>query len=107
MRTGARYVHVTSNETIEGLQLRELPDLGVPSGGRHVLGLPDPAVEWERVDLVYGGVQKNLGPAGLAVVVIRRSVLDEGVADLPTYLSLAGHAKAQQPLNTPPMFSST
>jgi len=41
---------------------------------------------WERVDLVYGGVQKNLGPAGLAVVAIRRSALDEGVDELAGFM---------------------
>ena len=62
-------------------------------------------VDWQRVDLVYGGVQKNLGPAGLAVVVIRRSALDECAAGLPSYLGYAGHAAAGSLLNTPPMFS--
>jgi phosphoserine aminotransferase len=62
-------------------------------------------IEWERVDLVYGGVQKNLGPAGLTVVVIRRSVLDDCVAGLASYLSYPSHAKARSLLNTPPMFS--
>jgi phosphoserine aminotransferase len=62
-------------------------------------------VDWQRVDLVYGGVQKNLGPAGLAVVVIRRTALEECVAGLPSYLGYAGHAGARSLLNTPPMFS--
>ena len=105
VRSDARYVHVTSNETIEGLQLRELPDLGVPLVVDVSSDFLTRSVEWERVDLVYGGVQKNLGPAGLAVVVIRRSALDECVADLPSYLSFPSHAKARSLLNTPPMFS--
>jgi phosphoserine aminotransferase len=50
-------------------------------------------------------VQKNLGPAGVAVVVIRRSALDDCVAGLPAYLGYSGHAKARSLLNTPPMFS--
>ena len=105
VRDGSRYVHVTSNETIEGIQLRELPDLGVPLVVDMSSDFLTRAVEWDRVDVVYGGVQKNLGPAGLAVVVVRRSVLDAGPAGLPTYLSLAGHAKAHSLANTPPMFS--
>ena len=105
VRSDARYVHVTSNETIEGLQMRELPDLGVPLVVDVSSDLLTRSVEWERVDLVYGGVQKNLGPAGLSVVVIRRSALDECVADLPSYLSFPSHARARSLLNTPPMFS--
>ncbi len=105
VRSDVRYVHVTSNETIEGLQLRELPDLGVPLVVDISSDFLTRSVEWERVDLVYGGVQKNLGPAGLAVVAIRRSALDECVADLPSYLSFPSHAKAGSLLNTPPMFS--
>ena len=105
VRPDARYVHVTSNETIEGLQLRELPDLSVPLVVDMSSDFLTRSLEWERVDLVYGGVQKNLGPAGLAVVVIRRRALDECVADLPSYLSLPSHADAGSLLNTPPMFS--
>ena len=105
VRSDARYVHVTSNETIEGIQLRELPDLGVPLVVDVSSDFLTRSVEWERVDLLYGGVQKNLGPAGLAVVVIRRSALDACAADLPSYLSFPSHAKAGSLLNTPPMFS--
>lgn len=105
VRPDTRYVHVTSNETIEGIQLRELPDLGVPLVVDMSSDLLTRSVEWDRVDLVYGGVQKNLGPAGLAVVAIRRGALEGCVPDLPSYLSYASHAKAGSMLNTPPMFS--
>jgi phosphoserine aminotransferase len=105
VRPDARYVHVTSNETIEGIQLRELPDLGAPLVVDMSSDFLTRAVEWDRVDVVYGGVQKNLGPAGLAVVIIRRSVLEECRADLPSYLSFPVHAKTRSLQNTPPMFS--
>ena len=72
---------------------------------RHVVGLPEPADPWERFDLVYGGVQKNLGPAGLAVVVVRSDVLERGNGDLPRYLSFAAHAAGDSLMNTPPVFS--
>ena len=49
-------------------------------------------VPWERFDLVYGGAQKNLGPAGLAVVVVRTSLLETMNQDLPSYLRLGAHA---------------
>lgn len=105
VRPGTRYVHLTSNETIEGIQLRSLPDLAVPLVVDISSDFLTQPVDWHQVDLVYGGVQKNLGPAGLTVVVIRRSALDDSVAGLPSYLGYAGHAKAGSLLNTPPMFS--
>ena len=105
VRPGTRYVHLTSNETIEGIALQALPDLGVPLVVDISSDFLTRPVDWQRVDLAYGGVQKNLGPAGLAVVVIRRSALDDSVAGLPSYLGYAGHAKARSLLNTPPMFS--
>ena len=105
VRAGTRYVHVTSNETIEGIELRALPDLGVPLVVDLSSDFLTQPVDWDRVDLAYGGVQKNLGPAGLTVVMIRRSALDACVSGLPSYLGYAGHAGARSLLNTPPMFS--
>jgi phosphoserine aminotransferase len=105
VRPGSRYVHVTSNETIEGIQLRELPDLDVPLVVDMSSDFLTRPVEWDRVDLVYGGVQKNLGPAGLAVVVMRRDALEHCVDGLASYLSFPKHAAARSLLNTPPMFS--
>jgi phosphoserine aminotransferase len=105
VKMGCRYLHLTSNETIEGIQLRALPDLGVPLVVDISSDFLTQHVDWQRVDLVYGGVQKNLGPAGLAVVVIRRSALEEAVAGLPAYLGYSAHAAARSLLNTPPMFS--
>jgi phosphoserine aminotransferase len=104
VRPDSRYVHLTSNETIEGIQIRALPDLGVPLVVDISSDFLTQPIDWHLVDLVYGGVQKNLGPAGLAVVVIRRSALEEGVSGLPAYLGYAGHAAARSLLNTPPMF---
>ena len=102
---GTRYLHLTSNETIEGIQLRSLPDVGVPLVVDISSDFLTRPLEWDRVDLVYGGVQKNLGPAGLAVVVIRASALDACASGLPGYLDYSGHASARSLLNTPPMFS--
>jgi phosphoserine aminotransferase len=63
VRPDTRYVHLTSNETIEGIQLRALPDLGVPLVVDISSDFLTQPIDWPRVDLVYGGVQKNLGPA--------------------------------------------
>ncbi|HYO33308.1 MAG TPA: 3-phosphoserine/phosphohydroxythreonine transaminase [Nocardioidaceae bacterium] len=105
VRAGTRYVHLTSNETIEGIQLHTLPALDVPLVVDISSDFLTQPIDWQQVDLAYGGVQKNLGPAGLAVVVIRRSALEGGVTGLPAYLGYSGHAGARSLLNTPPMFS--
>ena len=102
---GTRYLHVTSNETIEGIRLPTFPNLDVPlvvDMSSDYLSRPIP---WDRIDLVYGGVQKNLGPAGLAVVVIRRELLEHTNRDLGSYLRYDRLAEQDSLLNTPPMFA--
>lgn len=105
VRPATRYLHVTTNETIGGIRMMDFPDLGVPLVGdmsSEYLARPIP---WELFDLVYGGVQKNLAPAGMAVIFIRRSLLDSAPETLPKYLRFAWHAAADSLANTPPMFS--
>lgn len=99
-----RYLHLCSNETIEGLRWPTWPDVGVPLAvdmSSEYLARPIP---WDLVDVVYGGVQKNLGPAGLTIVFVRRSVLDR-VSGLAAYLSYATHAEKHSLYNTPPVFA--
>jgi phosphoserine aminotransferase len=105
IQPGTRYLHVTSNETIEGIRMATFPDVGVPLVGDTSSDYLSRPVPWERFDLVYGGAQKNLGPAGLAVMVVRTSVLEETNPDLPSYLRLGAHADKNSLMNTPPMFS--
>jgi phosphoserine aminotransferase len=105
IRPATRYLHVTSNETIEGIRLPSFPNLDVPlvvDASSDYLSRPIP---WDLIDLVYGGVQKNLGPAGLAVVVIRRELLEQTNRNLGSYLRYDRHAEQDSLLNTPPMFA--
>ena len=102
---GTRYLHVTSNETIEGIRMAVFPEVEVPLVGDMSSDYLSRPIPWERFDLVYGGAQKNLGPAGLAVVVIRTSLLEGLNPELPSYLSLAAHAGKNSLMNTPPMFA--
>ncbi|MGY9074696.1 MAG: 3-phosphoserine/phosphohydroxythreonine transaminase [Acidimicrobiales bacterium] len=99
----SRFVHVTTNETIGGVRLNEVPDLSVPVVADMSSDYLSRPIDWDRVDVVYGGAQKNLGPAGLAVVFARRSLIDEAPA-LPSYLSYKTHADNDSLANTPPMF---
>ena len=102
---GTSYLHITSNETIEGIRMAEFPDLEVPLVGDMSSDYLSRPILWERFDLVYGGAQKNLGPAGLAVVVVKTSLLEGLNQDLPSYLRLEAHAGKNSLMNTPPMFS--
>jgi phosphoserine aminotransferase len=104
LRPDTRYLHLTSNETIGGIQYKEWPDVGVPLVSDMSSDLLSRPVPWERFDLVYGGVQKNLGPAGLALVFVRRSILEFTQRDLASYLRYDVHASNDSMYNTPPVF---
>ncbi|MEM9561115.1 MAG: 3-phosphoserine/phosphohydroxythreonine transaminase [Actinomycetota bacterium] len=101
----ARYLHVTSNETIGGIRIPEFYDVDVPQVIDMSSDYLTRAIPWDAVDVVYGGAQKNLGPAGLAVAFVRRSVLDDIPETVPSYLSYATHAGADSLANTPPVFA--
>ncbi|RME25831.1 MAG: 3-phosphoserine/phosphohydroxythreonine transaminase [Deltaproteobacteria bacterium] len=103
---GAAYLYLASNETIGGVQWPELPDAqGVPlvvDASSDILTRPVP---WERVGLLFAGAQKNLGPAGATLVVVRRELAARSPDTLPIYLSLRAHVEKKGVLNTPPVFA--
>jgi phosphoserine aminotransferase len=106
---GAAYVHMTSNNTIEGTQYRQLPATGeaalVSDMSSDVFSRP---IDIARFGLVYAGAQKNLGPSGLTLVIVREELLQRSVekkATLPTMLNYAVHADNNSLYNTPPVFA--
>jgi phosphoserine aminotransferase len=102
----AAYLHLTSNETIGGVQWHRWPDAGtvpiVCDMSSDFLSRPLPL---ERIGLMYAGAQKNLGPAGVTVVVVRDDVLDACSANLTAYMSYRTHADKNSLYNTPPVFA--
>ena len=99
--SGSRYLHLTSNETIGGIQYRTFPESPLPlvidaSSDYYARTLP-----WERCAIVYGGAQKNLAPSGIAVVFVRRDLLKDH-AGVPKFLTYKAHADANSLYNTPP-----
>jgi len=104
LRSDTRYVHLTSNETIGGVQYSEWPDVSVPLVADMSSDFLTRRIPWERFDLVYGGVQKNLAPAGLALVFVRRDVLEHTQHDLASYFRYDVHAAKGSMHNTPPVF---
>lgn len=105
IRDGTRYLHVCSNETIEGVRFTEFPDAGVPLVADMSSDIATRALPWERFDLVYGGTQKNLGPAGMALVFLRHDTLGAMRSDQGAYLRYRTHAEKDSLYNTPPVFS--
>jgi phosphoserine aminotransferase len=102
----AAYVHICGNETIGGIEYHEYPDTGavpmVADMSSHIMSRP---IEWDKLDLAFAGAQKNLGPAGLALVIIHKSLLEKCKDGLPAYLSYKTHAGKDSLYNTPPVFA--
>ncbi len=105
VRGDSTYLHVTTNETIGGIRLPDLPSVDVPLVSDMSSDFLSRAIDWDVHDLVYGGAQKNLGPAGLAVVIVRRDRLSTHGRDLASYLDYATHEASDSMANTPPMFA--
>jgi phosphoserine aminotransferase len=100
------YLHLTSNETIGGVQWKEFPEGGaVPLVADMSSDIMSRRIPAERFGLIYAGAQKNLGPAGLTVVIIAEELLRRSPKDLPAYLSYRTHAEENSLYNTPPVFS--
>jgi phosphoserine aminotransferase len=100
------YVHLTTNETIHGIQWPSIPDVGnrplVADMSSDILSQP---IDASRFALIYAGAQKNLGPSGVTAVVIRESWLAEAKASrVPTMLRYSTHVKNSSLYNTPPAF---
>lgn len=103
----AQYVHLCSNETIHGVEFQELPDL-------KALGCDAPLVidfssnvasrplDWSRVGLAFGGAQKNIGPAGLTIVIVREDLLGHALSICPSAFNYKTVADNQSMFNTPP-----
>lgn len=99
----AAFVHYTSNETIHGVQFHDVPDThGVPLVCDMSSDILSREIDVSRFALIYAGAQKNLGPAGIAIAVIRRDLLGGVSPTTPSMLDYAVHEKAGSMYNTPP-----
>jgi phosphoserine aminotransferase len=102
---GAAYVHMTSNNTIEGTEYRQLPEVGdVPLVSDTSSDMFSRPIEVARHALIYSGAQKNMGPAGVTIVIVRDDMLQRSQKTLPTMLNYAVHAENGSLYNTPPAF---
>jgi len=103
---GAAYVHITANNTIEGTEWQGLPDVGgaplVSDASSNLFSRP---IDISQYGLIYAGAQKNLGPSGATLVIIREDLLARSTKSLHTMLNYAVHAENGSLYNTPPCFA--
>ncbi|HEX4509377.1 MAG TPA: 3-phosphoserine/phosphohydroxythreonine transaminase, partial [Burkholderiaceae bacterium] len=110
LRRDASYVHVCSNETIDGVEFALLPDLAalgcdaplVIDCSSHILSRP---IDWSRVGLAFAGAQKNVGIAGLTIVVVREDLLGHAMPHCPSAFDYRVVAANQSMFNTPPTYA--
>jgi len=104
--SGSAYFHLTSNETIGGVQWQRFPDTGpVPLVCDMSSDFVSRRIDMSQFGLVYAGAQKNAGPAGAAIVIIREDLLERSGDHLTAYLNYATHAAKDSMYNTPPVFA--
>jgi len=102
----AAYLHITTNETIAGTQWKDLPyDCGVPLVGDMSSDILSRVLDYNKFDIIYAGAQKNMGAAGVNLVVVNKNVLGKVTRVLPTILDYRNHIKEGSMLNTPPVFA--
>lgn len=102
---GAAYAHFTSNNTIFGTQFASPPEYSgdclIVDASSDIYSRP---IDVSKYGMIYAGAQKNLGPAGVTLVIMRDDIIERGPATLPTMLQYRTHAKNQSMYNTPPTF---
>ena len=106
LNADAAYVHYTSNETIGGVEIFWTPETGnvplVADMSSHILSRP---MDVSKFGLIYAGAQKNIGPAGLTIVIVREDLIGECIASTPTMMEYKTHTDNESMYNTPPTFA--
>ena len=102
----AAYVHIIGNETIGGVEYHDIPDVGdVPLVADLSSTLLSRPIDVSRFGVIYAGAQKNIGPAGLVIVIVRRDLLGRARADTPSVLDWTLNAENDSMYNTPATYS--
>ncbi|HCD28386.1 MAG TPA: 3-phosphoserine/phosphohydroxythreonine transaminase [Gammaproteobacteria bacterium] len=100
----ARYLHICSNETIGGVQFKAFPNSSVPLVADMSSDILSRPVDVNQFGLIYAGAQKNIGPAGLTVIIVRKDLCGTARAETPTFIDFAVQAEADSMSNTPPTY---
>jgi phosphoserine aminotransferase len=105
LNDGADYLHFTSNNTIFGTQFKEMPSTSLPLVCDMSSDIFSREINVANFDLIYAGAQKNMGPAGTTLYIVKDEALGKSSSDfMPTYLDLKTHADKDSMFNTPPVF---
>ena len=99
------YFHCTSNNTIFGTQMKEFPKTGTSLVCDMSSDIFSRVIDFSQFDLIYAGAQKNMGPAGTTLVVLKKDILGKTGRDIPSYLDYSLHIAKESMLNTPPVFA--
>jgi phosphoserine aminotransferase len=106
LSSDAAYVHVTANETIHGVEWREIPEVdNAPLVADFSSSIASEPLDISKFGIVYAGAQKNLGPVGITVVFVRRDLLERAGQQRAPIFDYAAQAKAESMLNTPPSWN--
>jgi len=103
--SAAKYFHYTTNNTIEGTQMHAVPDTKVPLVADMSSDILSRVMDFNRFDLIYAGAQKNIGAAGVNVLVVKKDILGKVNRKLPSMMDYRQHIEAGSLLNTPPVFA--
>jgi phosphoserine aminotransferase len=101
----ASYFHCTSNNTVEGTQMHAVPDTTVPLVADMSSDILSRVIDFNRYDLIYAGAQKNIGAAGVNLVILKKDLLGKVSRKLPSMMDYRLHIEAGSLLNTPPVFA--
>jgi phosphoserine aminotransferase len=100
----ADYFHCTSNNTIFGTQIKEFPSLDIPVVCDMSSDIFSRVLDFTKFDIIYAGAQKNMGPAGTTLVIVKEEILGKSGRTIPSILDYEKHIKAESMYNTPPVF---
>ena len=101
----AKYFHYTTNNTIEGTEMNFIPDTKVPLVADMSSDILSREMDFNRFDLIYAGAQKNIGAAGVNMVIVKKDILGKVKRQLPGMMDYRKHIEAGSVLNTPPVFA--
>lgn len=102
---GSAYFHYTTNNTIEGTQMHEIPDTHVPLVADMSSDILSRKMDFNRFDLIYAGAQKNIGAAGVNLVIVKKDILGKVSRAIPSMMDYRNHIANGSMLNTPPVFA--
>ncbi|WP_301920720.1 3-phosphoserine/phosphohydroxythreonine transaminase [Ferruginibacter sp.] len=101
----AKYFHITTNNTIYGSQWQKIPKTSIPLIGDMSSDIFSRVIDFNAFDLIYAGAQKNMGPAGVNLLVVNPAILGKVKRAIPSIMDYRNHIKAGSMFNTPPVFA--